>query len=73
MLRETATPVLKKLWDSIHVFERKWHETGDVNYLNQMNGLIKQSLEIMNNVTNQENEENLREDGRDRGDSLSRW
>ena len=55
MLREDATPVLEKYWKSIEIFDRKYAETGDINYLNQMNGLIRQSLEIMNRVTDEEN------------------
>ena len=55
MLRETATPVIEKYWKSIEEFDRKYAETGDINYLNQMNGLIKQCLEIMNRVTISEN------------------
>ena len=74
MLRKDATPVLEKYWKSIEIFDRKYAETGDFNYLNQKLGLIKQSLEIMNRVTNEEsNRENRRRDGEDRRDGLSQW
>lgn len=54
MDRKTASPVIRRYWKSIEDFDRKYAETGDYNYLNQMNGLKKQVLEIMAKVKENE-------------------
>ena len=45
--REQVTEVLKKHWKSIDEFDRKWAETGDLNYYNQLILLKKQCKEIL--------------------------
>ena len=45
--RKEITEILKKHWKSIEIFDRKWAETGDVNYKNQLILLKKQCEEIL--------------------------
>ena len=52
--RELAHTVLKSYWTSIEKFDRKYAETGDVNYLVQMNHLKKMCMEVMEKVTDGE-------------------
>ena len=45
--KEQTTELLKKHWKSIDEFDRKWAETGDMNYWTQLILLKKQCKEIL--------------------------
>ena len=47
MDKKSTTELLKKHWESIDEFDRKYSETGDPNYLVQLKLLKKQCLEIL--------------------------
>ena len=54
--RDAAHEVLKTYWKSIETFDRKYAETGDVNYLVQMNHLKKMCMEVMGRITDGESD-----------------
>ena len=54
--RDAAHGVLKTYWASIEKFDRLYAETGDVNYLVQMNHLKKMCMEVMGRITDGESD-----------------
>lgn len=52
--RASASKVLQKYWTSIDKYDRKFYETGDINYKVQADLLRKNCKEIMQKVHNYE-------------------
>ncbi len=54
--RDAAQEVLKSYWKSIEAFDRKYSETGNINYLIQMTHLKKMCMEVMGRVKDGESD-----------------